>query len=421
MERQTPNDADSPPLAERRILLGVSGGIAAYKAAELVRRLVRSGAQVRVALTDAAARFITPLTLQALSGHRVHQHLMDEQAEASMGHIELARWAERILIAPASADLLARLAHGLADDLLSATCLASTAPLAVAPAMNRVMWEAPATRANVQLLAARGILVWGPDDGAQACGETGPGRMLEPAELATRVRDWLGGGRLCGKRVLVTAGPTREDLDPVRFLSNRSSGRMGFALAEAAARAGATVTLVAGPVALVTPAAVERVDVWSAEQMLEAVLARVSDCDLFIGAAAVADFRPARPVGHKVKKTTASLSIRLEPNPDILARVTGLARPPFSLGFAAETDDLRSNALDKLKRKRLDMIAANPVGVADSGFDGPNNRITVFWPGGELDLGHDSKSVLAERLIACVADRLPAAADVGSGVGDCYA
>jgi phosphopantothenoylcysteine decarboxylase/phosphopantothenate--cysteine ligase len=395
-------------LAGTRIVLGITGGIAAYKAAGLVRGLRRHGADVRVILTAAGSRFITPLTLQALSGNRVHTDLLDEQAEAAMGHIELARWADRVLIAPASADFLARISHGLADDLLATVCLATTAPIALAPAMNSVMWSAAATVANVGTLTGRGLQLWGPAEGVQACGESGHGRMLEVDELERRVLAWFGSdtGPLAGKRVLITAGPTREDLDPVRFISNRSSGRMGFALAEAAQAAGADVCLVAGPVSLPTPAGVERVDVWSAADMLEQVMARMAGQDVFIACAAVADYRPAHYLLHKLKKDASRLTWEMERNVDILASVAALDDAPFTVGFAAETENLRANALGKLQRKHLDMIAANPVGGADSGFDSADNRVTLFWPGGELDLGQDSKQALANRLVAVIAERV---------------
>ena len=404
-------------LAGRRILLGISGGIAAYKSAGLVRELRRRGAEVRVVLTRAGAEFITPLTLQALSGNRVHQHLLDAASEAAMGHIELARWAQLILVAPASADFLARLTHGLGDDLLATCCLAAEVPIVVAPAMNRAMWAAPATRANCAVLGQRGVALWGPGEGEQACGEEGVGRMLEPLELARRVEGLFGDGRLAGRRVLITAGPTREDLDPVRYISNRSSGRMGFALAEAAERAGARVCLVSGPVALATPPGVERVDVWSAAEMLDAVMARAGDVDIFIACAAVADYHPVRRAANKLKKTAAELTLTLQRCPDIVATVAGLEDGPFTLGFAAETDQLREHALAKLENKGLDLLAANPVGGSDSGFDSEYNKLTVFWRGGELELGRDTKIKLARALVQIVAERLDAGQPIShSGV-----
>ncbi|MCB1714680.1 MAG: bifunctional phosphopantothenoylcysteine decarboxylase/phosphopantothenate--cysteine ligase CoaBC, partial [Candidatus Competibacteraceae bacterium] len=306
-------------LAGKKILLGLSGGIAAYKSAELTRRLKDAGAEVQIVMTPAATEFITPLTLQALSGRPVRLELLDPAAEAGMGHIELARWPDLILIAPASADFIARLAHGLANDLLSTLCLATDKPIVLAPAMNRLMWANPATQANCDILRQRGIQLWGPASGEQACGEVGAGRMLEPAELRAAVFDLLAGqhtGALAGKRVLITAGPTREPIDPVRFISNHSSGRMGFAIAQAAVETGAQVTLVSGPVHLSTPAGVERIDVESAQEMLDAVLARRTD--IFIAVAAVADYRTVAPARQKMKKTEASLTLQLERNPDIL-------------------------------------------------------------------------------------------------------
>lgn len=398
-------------LRGRRILLGVTGGIAAYKAAVLVRELVTHGAEVRVVLTEAGSRFITALTLQALSGNRVQQHWLDTEDEAAMGHIELARWADLVLVAPASADFLARLSHGLADDLLATLCLATAAPIAVAPAMNRQMWAATATRANCVTLAGRGVMLWGPARGEQACGEVGAGRMLEPAQLLAEVQRQFADGPLAGRRVLITAGPTREDLDPVRFVSNRSSGRMGFALALAAQRAGAEVCLVAGPVSLETPAGVERVDVWSAQQMLDAVMQRVAGHDVFIACAAVADYRPRQVMAHKLKKQDDELLLQLQRSPDILAAVAALPQAPFTLGFAAETENLDSNARSKLVNKRLDMLAANPVGQPGVGFDSDNNALRVFWREGTLDLGRDSKIRLAERLIELLAGRLATVAE----------
>ena len=399
-----PTPANS--LRGRRILLGVSGGIAAYKSALLVRELVTRGAQVRVVLTEGGSRFITALTLQALSGHRVHQQWPDTEDEAAMGHIELARWADLVVVAPASADFLARLCHGLADDLLATLCLATTAPIAVAPAMNRQMWAAAATQANCAVLVGRGVLLWGPGQGEQACGEVGPGRMLEPEALLAEVERQFADGALVGRRVLITAGPTREDLDPVRFVSNRSSGRMGFALARAAQQAGATVGLVAGPVSLETPAGVERVDVWSAQQMLDAVMHQVADADIFIACAAVADYRPRQVMARKLKKHDEQLTLELQRGPDILAAVAGLPQAPFTLGFAAETEDLEVNARAKLVNKGLDMLAANPVGRPGVGFDSAANALRVFWREGTLDLGRDSKIRLAERLIGLVAERV---------------
>ena len=395
-------------LAGKKILLGLSGGIAAYKSAELTRRLKDAGAEVQIVMTPAATEFITPLTLQALSGRPVRLELLDPAAEAGMGHIELARWPDLILIAPASADFIARLAHGLANDLLSTLCLATDKPVVLAPAMNRLMWANPATQANCDILRQRGIQLWGPASGEQACGEVGAGRMLEPAELRAAVFDLLAGqhtGALAGKRVLITAGPTREPIDPVRFISNHSSGRMGFAIAQAAVEAGAQVTLVSGPVHLSTPAGVERIDVESAQEMLDAVLARRTD--IFIAVAAVADYRTVAPARQKMKKTEASLTLQLERNPDILATVAAQAQRPFCVGFAAETDQVIEYARQKLARKNLDMIAANQVG-AGRAFGTTDNALHVLWPGGEQALPQDDKSRLARALVNLIATRFHA-------------
>jgi phosphopantothenoylcysteine decarboxylase/phosphopantothenate--cysteine ligase len=389
-------------LASLRILLGVSGGIAAYKAAELVRRLRDAGAEVRVVLTENAARFVSPLTFQALSGQPVRSGLWDEAAEAAMGHIELARWAQRIVVAPASADLIARLAHGFADDLLTTLCLASAAPLAVAPAMNQQMWAHAATQANVATLRERGVDLLGPAAGDQACGEFGPGRLLEADTIVAEIAALHGPRLLEGVRVLVSAGPTYEDIDPVRFIGNRSSGRMGFAVARAAVEQGATVHLVAGPVHLPTPAGVERSDVRSARDMRAAVLLQIPQSDIFISAAAVGDYRPGEVAAHKLKKHGAALTLTLDENPDILAEIAGLPQRPLLVGFAAETENVEAYARAKLARKRLDLIAANQVG-ADKGFDCDDNALTLFWADGSEDLGHAGKTVLARRLIARIA------------------
>ncbi len=400
----------SAPTFPRRILLGVTGGIAAYKAADLVRRLRERGAEVQVILTEGAARFVTPLTFQALSGRPVRVGLWDEAAEAAMGHIELARWADLVLIAPASADFLARLAGGLADDLLATTCLATTAPIAVAPAMNQQMWTAAATQANVQTLRTRGVLVLGPGVGSQACGETGAGRLLEPSEIAARVfASDPSTGSLAGRHVVITAGPTREPIDPVRFLSNRSSGKMGFAVAAAAQAAGARVTLVAGPVSLATPTGVARIDVETAAQMYRAVHEAISDCDVYIGAAAVADYTPGCCADNKIKKTSDTLDLHLEKAADILASVAALERRPFVVGFAAETTNVEAHARAKLERKKLDLIAANEVG-AERAFDREDNALLLLWPGGRKELALKSKAELAHEFVAFIADRLAAVA-----------
>ncbi|HET6906030.1 MAG TPA: bifunctional phosphopantothenoylcysteine decarboxylase/phosphopantothenate--cysteine ligase CoaBC [Rhodanobacteraceae bacterium] len=400
---------------QRRILLGVSGGIAAYKACELTRRLREAGAEVRVVLTANAARFVTPLTFQALSGQPVRADLWDEAAEMGMGHLELARWAQRVLIAPASADVIAKLAHGFADDLLSTLCLATTAPVCVAPAMNHRMWLHPATQANIAALRARGAAVIGPDDGPLAEGESGPGRLREPqaivaelirmeGEAHENVPSMAGELPLRGVRVVVNAGPTYEDIDPVRFLGNRSSGRMGFAVAQAALDAGAQVTLVAGPVALSSPSGARRIDVRSAREMRDAVLAAMKDADLFIATAAVADWRPAQPSAQKTKKRGTPPTIALVENPDILAEVASMNPKPFVVGFAAETEDLERNARDKLARKKLDMIAANEVG-ADRGMETADNALHLFWSGGDETLPRMPKSELAVALIRRIAAR----------------
>ena len=388
------------------ILLGVSGGIAAYKSAELVRRLQDHGATVRVVMTESAQAFITPLTLQALSGNPVHRDVLDENAEAAMGPIELARWAELVLVAPATANTLARIAHGLADDLLTTLCLATTAPLAVAPAMNQHMWNATATQANLGVLNARGVWVWGPAAGSQACGDVGPGRMLDPLELAVRAKSSMSRGPLSGRRVLITAGPTREALDPVRFITNHSSGKMGYAVARAALELGAEVTLVSGPVAIQPPAGLEVLRVTSAAEMHAVVMARAVECDLFVAAAAVADYTPADVATSKIKKNSADMRIELARNPDILADVAALPSAPFTVGFAAETDDLEANARDKLTRKKLRMIAANQVGKG-RGFDVDHNTLNVFWQGGHQQLGPADKLAVARELMALVVTRFP--------------
>ncbi len=392
-------------LTDKKLLLGVTGGIAAYKSADLVRRLREQGAEVRVVMTKSAREFVTPLTFQALSGHPVHTELLDSETESSMGHIELARWCDAVLIAPASANCMARLAHGLADDLLTTLCLATSAPLFLAPAMNNKMWLAQATQANARLLSSRGVSLFGPGEGEQACGETGAGRMLEPTDLAQRMSEYFAGGELNGLHVMVTAGPTCEDLDPVRYITNRSSGRMGYAIADAARAAGAEVTLISGPVALTPPDQVRCVHIHSAEDMLNAVMSVVDECQIFIAAAAVADYRSADVAQHKIKKHDAELSLTLARTPDILKQVAGLPVPPFTVGFAAETQNLRENALGKLNRKGLDMIAANQVGIAGQGFDSEENALHVFWQGGDRQFPLASKQQLARDLISLITER----------------
>jgi phosphopantothenoylcysteine decarboxylase / phosphopantothenate---cysteine ligase len=393
-------------LAQRRILLGVSGGIAAYKSCELVRRLRDLGAEVRVVMTENAAHFVSATTFQALSGQPVRSSLWDAEAEAAMGHIELARWAERILIAPASADLIARLAHGMANDLLTTVCLASAAPLYVAPAMNQQMWAHPAVQANVDTLRQRGVHLLGPASGDQACGDIGSGRMLEPLELREAMVASFGAPLLRGLKVVVSAGPTYEDIDPVRFIGNRSSGRMGFCVAQAAAEAGADVILVAGPVSMATPPGIaRRIDVRSAAQMRDAVVAASAGADIYIAAAAVGDYRPAEVAEHKLKKQDgAPLELRLAENPDILATLAAQTVRPFLVGFAAETHDVARYAQDKLKRKGLDMIAANQVG-GGLGFEAADNALTLYGPDGAIELPRASKMELARQLVAKVAER----------------
>lgn len=386
-------------LANKRIVLGVTGGIAAYKSADLVRRLQDAGATVRVVMTPAATEFITPLTLQALSGYPVHLDLLDTEAEAAMGHIELGRWADAILVAPASADFIARVSHGEAGDLLTATVLASSAPLAVAPAMNQGMWAKPGTRDNIATLRARGVHVFGPGSGSQACGDIGPGRMLEPLELAGALAGLFRTGSLDGHTVVVTAGPTREAIDPVRYISNHSSGKMGYALAEAAAEAGARTWLVSGPTALPVPDRVERIDVTSAQQMLDAVMSLIEPCTLFIGAAAVADYRPKVMVEDKIKKAESMMTLELERNPDIIAAVAAHPRRPVTVGFAAETRDVVAYAADKRIRKGLDAIIANDVSRSDIGFDSDDNQVFLIDGQGARELPLLSKTRLARTLI----------------------
>jgi phosphopantothenoylcysteine decarboxylase/phosphopantothenate--cysteine ligase len=388
-------------LAEKRILLGVCGGIAAYKSAELVRQLRAAGAVVRVVMTPAATGFVTARTFQALSGEPVWCDWSDDRT--GMDHIELARWAERILIAPASADTLARLAQGRADELLAAICLASEAPLLVAPAMNQAMWRHAATQDNVQHLLERGVQVCGPDTGEQACGDVGPGRVLAPQSLQQALSDSFASGRLAGLKLVITAGPTREAVDPVRFLGNRSSGKMGYAVARAAREAGASVELVSGPVALDAPTGVRRVIVESAQEMLEKVLTRITDCDIFIAAAAVADYRPVAPATQKIKKHASDWSLQLEPAPDILAMVAALKKRPWCVGFAAETEHLEQNARKKRMHKRVELIAANQVG-GGLGFESDNNELLLVWEGGERLLPAAAKSRLAVQLVEQIAD-----------------
>jgi phosphopantothenoylcysteine decarboxylase/phosphopantothenate--cysteine ligase len=398
-----------------RVLLGVTGGIAAYKSPELVRRLVERGCEVQVVMSRGAREFVGPLTFQAVSGRRVRDDLWDAAAEAAMGHIELARWADVVVVAPATANFMGTLAAGLGGDLLSTLCLATTAPIVLAPAMNQAMWANAAVQANRAVLEARGVRFLGPASGDQACGETGPGRMLEPNEIAAALIEQTGRVRaqpLKGLKVVVTAGPTREPIDPVRYITNRSSGKMGFAVAAAALEAGADVVLVSGPVSLPTPGAVRRIDVETAEQMYARVHDEIAGAQIFIGCAAVADYRPRDTAEQKIKRSAAEMDLALVRSPDTLASVAALPRPPFTVGFAAETNDVAAHARDKLERKRIDMIAANQVGP-DCGFDRETNALTVYWPGGgELALGEGGKGQLARRLVEIVAERYRASRTV---------
>jgi phosphopantothenoylcysteine decarboxylase/phosphopantothenate--cysteine ligase len=396
------------PLTNKHILLGITGGIAAYKAAELTRLLRARGAEVRIVMTRAATAFVGPLTFQALSGNPVHLDLLDPAEESAMGHIRLARWADLILIAPATADFIARIRLGLADDLLSTLCLAAEVPIAIAPAMNRAMWENPATRENVRALETRGLPVHGPAEGEQACGEMGYGRMLEPLAICEAVEKFFGTGPLAGLSVLISAGPTREPIDPVRYISNRSSGKMGYALARAALAAGAKVTLVSGPVHIAAPPAAELVRVETAQQMYQAVLERARDHDIYIGAAAVADYAPAAPAQQKIKKQDEAVVLNLTRTRDILSAVAALPDRPFAVGFAAETERLEEHARHKLEAKALDMIAANRVGQAQGGFDSEDNALEVFWPSGGARLDMAPKAVIATRLIQLITERLHA-------------
>ncbi|HEX7034605.1 MAG TPA: bifunctional phosphopantothenoylcysteine decarboxylase/phosphopantothenate--cysteine ligase CoaBC [Pseudomonadales bacterium] len=399
-------------LAGRRILLGVSGGIAAYKAPLLVRRLRDEGAEVQVVTTANAERFVTRTTLQAVSGRPVRSDLWDEAAEAAMGHIELARWAELVVLAPATADLLARLAAGRADALLCTLRLATRSPVLIAPAMNVAMWEHPATQRNVETLRRDGCLFVGPDEGPMACGEFGPGRMAEPEALLERIVRHFATGerpRLDGRHVLITAGPTREPIDPVRYVSNHSSGKQGYALAAAARAAGARVTLVSGPVALSPPAGVETIRVTTAQEMHDAVLERVADCDVFIGVAAVADYRPADVAPQKLKKTagrSGGMTLSLVENPDIIAAVARHPERPFVVGFAAETENALENAREKRARKQLDLIAVNDVSDPTIGFESDRNALTLIWEGGERRIDRASKEEVANALLALIAERL---------------
>ena len=392
-------------LAGKNILLGVTGGIAAYKAATLVRHLRNEGANVQVVMSRSAHEFVTPVTMQALSGRPVRDDLWDREAEAAMGHIELARWADLVLAAPATAHFMACLAQGLAPDLLTTLCLATDAPILLAPAMNQAMWRAPATRRNTAVLAGDGRRIIGPEVGDQACGDTGPGRMAEPEALLLAVQQALAAPCLRGRKVLVTAGPTQEALDPVRYLSNQSSGKQGYAIAQAAAAAGAQTTLVSGPSNLPPPANVERIEVVSAQDMHEAVLARAAEQALVVGVAAVADYRPARQKPQKLKKRNgATLQLSLVENPDIIASVAALPQAPVVVGFAAETENALENARSKRRRKNLDAIVVNDVSNKEIGFNSDHNAATLIWADGEVELPHQSKGALAAALIQRLAE-----------------
>lgn len=394
-------------LTDKKVLLGIGGGIAAYKSADLIRRLKERGADVRVIMTQSAMEFITPLTIQALSGHPVAADLLDPAAEAAMGHIELARWADVVLLAPTTANLIARINAGMADDLLTTTCLATSAPVIICPAMNQQMYQNIATQENIANLARKGFTLWGPASGSQACGEVGPGRMLEPLAIAEQLVQFFAPKLLAGKKLLLTAGPTREAIDPVRYISNHSSGKMGFALAQAATEMGAEVTLVTGPVNLATPANVCRINIESAEQMLAAVMANISQQDIFIGCAAVADYRIAGIATEKMKKSAEHMQLSMVQNPDILANVAALANKPFTVGFAAETNNVEQYARGKLERKKLDMIAANDVSIQGLGFNADNNALQVFWHNGLHSLPATDKLSLARQLLTLINQQLP--------------
>jgi|WetSurMetagenome_2_1015567.scaffolds.fasta_scaffold13605_2 phosphopantothenoylcysteine decarboxylase / phosphopantothenate---cysteine ligase len=390
-------------LKEKKILIGISGGIAAYKIPELVRRLKERGAEIRIIMTHNATHFVTPLTLQTVSGQSVSVEL-NEETEHQINHIQLARWADLILIAPATANVLAKLTHGLADDLLSTVCLASAAPLAVAPAMNQQMWYAPATQYNINLLKNRGILFYGPADGDQACGENGTGRLLDIMQLIELIENFFNRNELLkGKTVIVTAGATREDFDPVRFISNRSSGKMGYAVARAAHCAGAQVILISGITSLVPPQHVDFIKIYSAQDLLEAVMQYLIKTDIYIGTAAVADYRPITVECKKIKKNQSIINIEFERTPDVLATVAKASPRPFTVGFAAETQDIEKYAFSKLNKKNLDMIAANQVGLSNQGFDSDFNALHVLWRDGSQELPRAPKSTLAHQLIGVIA------------------
>ncbi len=392
-------------LHNKNILLGVTGGIAAYKSVTLVRRLKDQGANVQVVMTESAQEFVTALTFQAVSGNPVHSSLLDPDAEAAMGHIELARWADAIIIAPATANSIARLAKGEADDLLTTVCLASKAPLAIAPAMNQAMWSNQATQQNLEILKSRGIAIYGPASGEQACGDVGEGRMLEAEEIVEELAELFNHQLLSGVRVMVTAGPTREAIDPVRYISNHSSGKMGYAIAQAALEAGASVTLVSGPCALQVSDRIQLTKVESADEMLQAVHAAIKPVDIFISVAAVADYRVEQVASQKIKKQADTMTLELVKNPDILASVAALDSKPFCVGFAAETENLEEHARKKLQNKHLDMIVANRVDKSDSGFNSDYNSATVIWAKGQQSFEKSTKTRLATELIMLIASQ----------------
>lgn len=390
-------------LTNKRVIVGISGGIAAYKSAEIVRRLQDQGAEVRAVMTAAATEFIRPLTLQALTGHPVHTDLLDEQAEAAMGHIELARWADMLLIAPATANFISTMVHGGADSLLGAVYLATAAKVVVAPAMNQAMWTHPATAENIQTLESRGVILIEPDNGLQACGDVGPGRLPQPEQIIEQLQHCFESGLLAGKRVVVTAGPTRENLDPVRYISNHSSGKMGYALASSLAEAGAKVTLISGPVSLPCPDRCELVSVVSADEMLEASMTAAKEADIFISAAAVADYRAIEIPQQKIKKQAQTISLELQKNPDIISTVAATYKQLYAVGFAAETENIESHAKDKLQRKNLNAIVVNDVSRGDIGFNSDDNE--VCWIDNQCcqALGKKSKHQLARDLVALIA------------------
>lgn len=393
-------------LSNKQIVLGVTGGIAAYKSADLVRRLREASATVRVVMTEHAKEFITPLTMQAVSGSPVHDDLFDLKAEAAMGHIELARWADALVVAPASADFMARLNHGEANDLLTTLCLATKAPLIIAPAMNQGMWRNALTEANARALLAKGIHLAGPLDGNQACGDVGPGRMMEPTEIVEKIIQLFQTSCLAGKNVLITAGPTHEAIDPVRFMTNGSSGKMGYALADAAIEAGANVTLISGPVKLSVSNHVKMIHVISAKEMFDAVMSSITEYDLFFSVAAVGDYALETIATQKIPKKDNTLTLTLKRNPDIVATVAALDKKPITIGFAAETHDLLEHAQAKRLNKRLDMIIANQVGEG-FGIGSDYNTVTALWGNQQREFPHQSKHKLARELIAFVAETFP--------------